>query len=318
MGKGNPLMNQLRGKVGGMVFTRLAGEQVVRARNTQPKNPQTTKQMAQRAAMATCVEFFTRGKKNLFKFAFENKRVGESDYNAFVRANIKTIPVQSKKTLDENGPIFGEIVLSQGSLPQPLFDYSEDFNTGAIQCAPLPHAGEALTIGELSKAIIEANGLQDGDIITIVAIKNDYSSGAQVIDVAIQQKALATIVGVTAWTIKQFTLDVNSAALASTLDIYDNDEIDESDTALVLSSSKCGIQDYFDGSIGMLGVVVSRPTSNGLKVSTTTMKLSANAANAAVVGTSDAWKIWVARNWNTASSLDVQPENILEGSLSEN
>lgn len=318
MGKGNPLMNQLRGKVGGMVFTRLAGEQVVRARNTQPKNPQTTKQMAQRAAMATCVEFFTRGKKNLFKFAFENKRAGESDYNAFVRANIKTIPVQSKKTLDQNGPIFGEIVLSQGSLPQPAFKFDNDAPYGALICSALPHSGEALTIAELSQAIIDVNGLQDGDIITIVGIANKDSQAYTELDVAIDKGYLADPMGATKWIIKQFTLDVTSSDKASTLGIYTSSEITEGATQVPLVLDAEGSVNAEESYIAMLGVIASRPSVTGLKVSSSTLVCGYGALDASGVGQDDAWKIWVARNWNTASSLDVQPENILEGSLSEN
>lgn len=39
MAKGNPLMSQMRGKVGDLVMTRLAGEQITRSRNRHPKNP---------------------------------------------------------------------------------------------------------------------------------------------------------------------------------------------------------------------------------------------------------------------------------------
>lgn len=318
MAKGNLLLGMARGKVGDIVVTRGAGEQISRARNRNPKNPKTTKQMAQRAALATCVEFFTRGRKNLFKFAFENKRKGESDYNAFVRANIGHVPVQSRKTLVENGPVFGEFILSQGSLTQPSFSFGLSSPGGSIYTGKVGTTGAELTIGKLSQLIIDANGYQAGDIITIVAIGNSGGEVAFDLETAIGNKALVGAIVPTSWVIRQFTLDPASSALASTLGIFDLAEVTAQSIALPLSMDvfRLDFQDELD--VDMLGVIVSRNTPNGLKVSTSTCKLSNSANLSAVIGRSDDWKVWVAQHWNEAASLDVAPENILEGSISEN
>lgn len=318
MGKGNLLLGMGRGKVGDLVLTRGAGEQIVRARNRNPKNPQTTKQMAQRAALATVVEFFTRGKRNLFKFAFESKRKGESDYNAFVRANINRVPVQSRKTIVENGPVFGEFVMSQGSLSQPSFDFSGGHSTGALFTAPLPSAGDTLTIGELSSAIIALNGYLDGDIITIVAIHNTGDFIAEEFDSAIDYGELIAAHVPSAWVIRQFTLDSNSTALVSSLGIFNKSAITQGAKYVELDNNVFGVDGEEGGSADMLAVIVSRNTPSGLKVSTSTAKVTAGAVDVMSVGMADDWKIWVAKHWNDATSLDVAPDNILEGSISEN
>lgn len=318
MGKGNLLLGMGRGKVGDLVLTRGAGEQIVRARNRNPKNPQTTKQMAQRAALATVVEFFTRGKRNLFKFAFESKRKGESDYNAFVRANINRVPVQSRKTIVENGPIFGEFVLTQGSLTSPRQGMIEEGTQFALLDLNLGVAGAALTIGKLSQSLINAYGYENGDIITCVAIN---SSTAVVDDIAeaITTGALSSVVNPTSWVVKQFTLDSSSTALVSALGIFNTEAITASSTSVSFLSSMFNDADLDTaGFVAMGAVIVSRNTASGLKVSTTQLTTSVGNADAVSVGMSDEWKIWVAKHWNDATTLDVAPDNILEGSISEN
>lgn len=318
MSKGNVFMGMARGKVGDVVLTRLAGEQVARARNRAPKNPKTTKQMAQRAALATCVEFYTRGVKNLFKFAFESKKPSESDYNAFVRANIGIIPVQSHKSLVENNSVFGPIIMSQGSLTEPEFFYDSDNALGAIACSALPAAGSALTVGQVSKAIADHNGLQDGDIITIVSICANSDQLVGDIEDAIAVGALQDSKAVQKWLVKQFTLDFASTKKAETLGVFNLTTADQGGTSLVLNDA------YFvdlawdeEWSTG-LAVIASRNTANGVKVSTSTMKLGMKTDVASQIGTSNEWRQYVARTWNTSTSLEVAPENILEGSISAN
>lgn len=311
-------MGMARGKVGDVVLTRLAGEQVARARNRAPKNPKTTKQMAQRAALATCVEFYTRGVKNLFKFAFESKKPSESDYNAFVRANIGIIPVQSHKSLVENNSVFGPIIMSQGSLTEPEFFYGQNFVRGSLAVAPLPAAGANLTISQLSKAIADHNGLQDGDIITIVAITAKDDELISVLEQAVAVGALQNDKAVQKWIVKQFTLDFSSTAKAETLGIFEVGDAGAGASTLDLSSDVFADLDYTDEYSTGLAVIASRNTASGVKVSTSTMKLGEAAKKSSDLGTSSEWRQYVARTWNTSTSLDVAPENILQGSISAN
>lgn len=274
--------------------------------------------MAQRAALATVVEFFTRGKRNLFKFAFESKRKGESDYNAFVRANINRVPVQSRKNLVENAPVFGAFVLSQGSLTQPAFWFDGDHPMGVLETRALPAAGAALTIGQLSKAIADLNGLQDGDIITIVGIHSEPERVNSELADAIEYGGLTIPGSAPIWTIRQFTLDMNSEVKVSTLDIFDLENVTAGQQGLNLSTATFMV-DGEDGAFpDMLAVIASRNTPSGLKVSTSTCAIGASGKGVFELGMSDEWKVWVAKHWNDATSLDVAPDNILEGSISEN
>lgn len=311
-------MGMARGKVGDVVLTRLAGEQVARARNRAPKNPKTTKQMAQRAALATCVEFYTRGVKNLFKFAFESKKPSESDYNAFVRANIGIIPVQSHKSLAENNSVFGPIIMSQGSLTEPAFEFSSEYIKGALICRPIPTDGDAMTIGQMSKAIADQNGLQDGDIITLVAVYAYNDTVVSSFEQAVENNGLQAEKAFQKWIVKQFTLDFASTALASTIGLFDVEDMAEGDSELVLKNDVFGYLLHNGSHSAGLAVIASRNTASGVKVSTSVMKQSAAAVTASEVGTSNEWRQYVARTWNTSTSLDVAPENILQGSISAN
>lgn len=318
MSKGNLLFGQGRGKIGDLVLTRVAGEQVARSRNRNPKNPRTTKQMVQRAAMATLVEFFKRGNRNLFKFAFESKKPGESDYNAFVRANINRVPVQSKKTLRENGFVGGEYIMTEGSLPQPAFAFDDSYEFGALMVSPADISADEYTIGDLSRAIIALNGLQDGDIITLVGIENGEAYPNASLEQAKEEGILVRDEGATKWHIRQFTLDVNSKALASTLDFLNMQKYAGGDNAIFLANDFLGGNSATDGVAVMLGVIASRVTTSGVLVSTSQLVCSTLLSTNNEIGLSDEWKIWVAKHYMETTAIDAPAEDILKGSLSEN
>lgn len=193
MAKGNMLQGMARGSVGDVTFTRLKGQQVSRVRNRQPSNPKTQKQMAQRSIFANAVRFFTRGNQNLFKFAFEDKKPNESDYNAFMRNNVMNSVYISKTAIGVTGyPAIGNWMMTNGSLPPiPMHD-----NIAAVEASGYAPTGygctsnhgsqiqfmctnanitnsERGTVAGISKALIQNCYLSAGDIITFVQIYGD-------------------------------------------------------------------------------------------------------------------------------------------------
>lgn len=318
MSKGNLLFGQGRGKIGDLVLTRVAGEQVARSRNRNPKNPRTTKQMVQRAAMATLVEFFKRGNRNLFKFAFESKKPGESDYNAFVRANINRVPVQSKKTLRENGFVGGEYIMTEGSLPQPSFRFDVDAGSGILNAYNLDADAESMTVGDLSKEIIAQNGLQDGDIITIVGISGKWAKTELDIVDAKDSGVLVSGDGSSIWNILQFTLDVNSEELVSSLGIFNMEGYTPGSGEIPFRYQLLNDVDYTADAPCMLTVIASRVTPGGVLVSTSTLACNGHLKQNNIFGSSDEWKIWVAKHFMETTAIDAPAEDILKGSLSAN
>lgn len=113
-------MGYARGAVGDLVFSRVKGNQVTKARNRQPANPKTSKQVYQRAKFINAVRFYQRGVQNLFKFAYEDKTAQESDFNAFMRHNTaRAIPVGKDASEESLYPAISNWITSSGSLNGP-------------------------------------------------------------------------------------------------------------------------------------------------------------------------------------------------------
>lgn len=169
MAKGNMLLGYSRGSVGDVVFYRDGGLQRTRARNRNPRNPKSSKQMLQRSLLANCVKFYKVATAGLFKFGFETKKPNESDYNAFVRVNIKRGVNISKTAFDT--PWYGAIGhwrMTEGSL-QPaenVINASKAYFDLGVQ--PSESVPATPTVGWLSSQLIAAapNRYMVGDIVT--------------------------------------------------------------------------------------------------------------------------------------------------------
>lgn len=168
------LKGQLRGRIGNTWFSHAKnskGRPVTRAGsiNENPSNPKTFEQMKQRAKFANAVKFYTRATQNFFRFAFEDKRANESDYNAFMRHNIDRSYVLPKSSVDESMfPALGNRwLMSQGTLPLTLsLDTIWDKSKGTIISLYV----DSPQIDQSLETWINDGVLQKGDIITIVLI----------------------------------------------------------------------------------------------------------------------------------------------------
>lgn len=170
MAHGNMLLGYARGSVGDVTFTRTNGNQVARARNRRPKNPRSNSQMMQRSLFASAVKMYQLAVANFFRFAFEDRKPHESDYNAFMRHNVKHgTNITQACFNDRKYPAIGDWIFAQGSLPQ--MDYQQQDNnlrwyTGIKNDAsnqPIP-----LTVADLSKLLTAYAGYLVGDMITSV------------------------------------------------------------------------------------------------------------------------------------------------------
>lgn len=86
--------------------------------------------MLQRAKFANAVKFYKKAVQNFFKFAFEDKKKSESDYNAFMRHNVMNSTLLMKGNVDDAYfPALGRWQMSSGSLPNP-FDIGKDETSG--------------------------------------------------------------------------------------------------------------------------------------------------------------------------------------------
>lgn len=290
MSQGNMLLGYARGSVGDVTFYRSGGSQRARARNRKPNNPRSSGQMTQRAKFASAVKFYKRAVSNFFRFAYQDKKGNESDYNAFMRHNIQGAPLISKTAFDKQGyPALGNWVLSYGEL-QPL-NYLAGENGSTIEL-PDNFTANPSTLGELSQGLIDSGFYEQGDIITVVMI-----------DITGSPLPTATPTGVytTAWVTAQFRVDYNST-----------DSLNNLGLGIVTVITESGIRMLNFASHSAFAVIVSRNTSGGLKVSTSELVYDAQTGLALFNAYSDDnYKAEVLQDWQTSL------EAILQGSLSD-
>lgn len=256
MSKGNVILGYGRGSIGDMVLTRLKGQQITKARNRQPANPRTALQMRQRAGFIAPLKFYTRGIKNLFQFAFTDKRLKESDYNAFMRINVGGgFPLTPTEFQMLGFPALGSWVMSRGSLSAiPIEMVGAHSNNLGIR---VTNEFSGREVGDFSHFLV-GNGFADvGDIITIVIVR---AEGTAVTETSISVDEGAEV----RWYVNQIKVDLNSQKPMSI-------------AMPAVQAYKVGDKHYFgisaesaqinETTVGMT-VIRSKITSKGLRVST--------------------------------------------------
>lgn len=164
MAKGNMLLGYARGAVGNLVFSRVKGNEVTKARNRQPANPKTSKQVYQRAKFLNAVNFYKRGVQNLFKFAYEDKTQQESDFNAFMRHNVsRAIPVGKTSATEPLYPAISNWITSVGSLNGPQAVIGQEYDSLLAENRSL---GRTYAQGEHNVVFDGESAAQPSDEIT--------------------------------------------------------------------------------------------------------------------------------------------------------
>lgn len=242
MAKGNMLLGYARGAVGNLVFSRVKGNEVTKARNRQPANPKTSKQVFQRAKFLNAVNFYKRGVQNLFKFAYEDKTQQESDFNAFMRHNVsRAIPVGKGSSADSLYPAISNWITSVGSLNGAqavigfngtvdeltegrLFavgTYNQDIISGSGSGTDISedvqfYAGFKLssavtTFGSLcSQLKAQYPDLQEGDIVTITLIHQIIQGIGEPATLMPTAYGVEGAINAPAWRFAQFAIDSSS------------------------------------------------------------------------------------------------------------
>lgn len=242
MAKGNMLLGYARGAVGNLVFSRVKGNEVTKARNRQPANPKTSKQVYQRAKFLNSVNFYKRGVQNLFKFAYEDKTQQESDFNAFMRHNVsRAIPVGKNSATESVYPAISNWITSVGSLNGPQaaigFDGTADeltegrmFALGTFNEDIISGSGSGTEVSEdvgfkagfkLSSAVTTFGNLcsqlkaqypdlQEGDIVTITLIHQIIQGIGEPLAIMPSAYGSEGAISAPAWRFAQFAIDSSS------------------------------------------------------------------------------------------------------------
>lgn len=259
MSKGSLFFGNASGKLGQVVLSTVKGQQIARAWQPRVSNPKTSQQQLQRAKFANSVKFFRRAQQNLFKFAFEDKRKKESDYNAFMRHNVVSSAVLDRIVYDNyNWPALADNwLLSYGSLGEINAD-NDVSSKEYVQLLSLSlGTGEVanLTIASASQAFVRDYNAVNGDFVTLVGVKSDVKSLTMDTKYAPE------------WHIMQFVVDTtNTAKLIENLKKQDDTAAnffakDGTDPGNIILS-------YENDGCAWLGIILSRVTANGVKVST--------------------------------------------------
>ena len=270
MAKGNMLQGMARGSVGDIVFSRAGGQQLARVRNRAPKNPKTQRQTYQRASFLEPAKFYAKGIQQLFKFAFENKAVKESDYNCFMRMNASRGILMTKSMNDnQNYPKIGKFYMTFGNLPMiPTTKVSESVSkVPQVETSITPGVSSITTIKALSDILMGfSTAIQNGDILTLLVIKSYANAQTQAPYMSLISDDSPE------WYISQIRIDnTNENPLPANLMA----NITTSGYLYLFNSEVTNSGDIYLGNI-----CISRVTMGGVTVSPSTLALSTGALSA--------------------------------------
>lgn len=274
-----------KGKLAGATIYKAKAGTVMRE-IVKPTNTKTTAQMRQRALFATCVKFYKHAQQRLFKFAFEDKKKAESDYNAFVRHNVKRSTIYAKPQSDNPMfPALSPFELTYGSL-NPL---AAHFNVDGDTVIADSLQGEATTQGDVFKLLIDNLDYQAGDFLTIVGIESSISSIDDEPEVAPR------------WVIKQYRLDPSDSTplTSSNFKFEDGDILYD------------GVTDNPSNACAVCAIVSRNIAGNGVKVSSSVLSLNELANDIYVTSKNEDYIAQALNSWGATG------EAILQGSLFE-
>lgn len=178
MSKGSLFWAKASGKLGEVVLSQVKGQQISRAYQPKVANPRSTGQTLQRVKFSNAVKFYKHATQALFKFAYEDKRPTESDYNAFMRKNSNVAAYVTRESyLNQFYPAIGnQFLLADGSLPSlPLVKNDAkgiELSLGTEDFASNTDA----TVAELSSRFIKLYNFAEGDILTFVTVQNSEAA----------------------------------------------------------------------------------------------------------------------------------------------
>lgn len=265
MAKGNIILGYLRGSIGDITFFRAGGQQLSRARNRAPSNPRTVAQMDQRAKMACAVKFFSQVGANFFKYAFEGKKEQESYFNAFVKNNIYTggyIGKQASRVYDF--PALGNWQISSGTLPEITAPFPQTVRGVAFSVGTVSATAKT-TISDLTTALISSNSSRwrEGDILTCLCYCATNYATLPTIYTDLGNRAYTAL-----WQIRLSTSNTDTLPSIEfpLLDMSFDCQLDSNGLSFVGSSGA-----EYTNNLYCFGLVHSRNTANGLKVSSSTL-----------------------------------------------
>ena len=161
----NGILKKLNGSAGSLTFKQYAGQTVVSEKISVVKKSNTPMQMRQRTKWGNVIQMY-KGICPLINYGFESKPVGKSDYNMFMKVNMKGSDIYlTREEVAGGGCIAAPYQLTQGTLPSIVIVGSGD------------NARTDIKLGDLT---IDAETLVKDFAIAVVSNNLDYDFGDQI------------------------------------------------------------------------------------------------------------------------------------------
>ena len=193
MAKDNLFLGFGRGSVGDVVFYRANGQQVSRARNRSPKNPQSPLQLLQRVVTKTTAMAFSL-LQEICNHSFQGYAEGTPNQSRFMKLNVARFREQLSAEINSGDPDdilgsassnfatkqasqveFNPYIISEGSLGTIAVQWGDGLQT--------PNFMVGVNLGTASPSysdVVAALGLQAGDQLTFIALSiDDTTEGGQ-------------------------------------------------------------------------------------------------------------------------------------------
>lgn len=307
MSKGSLFFGNASGKLGQVVLTTVKGQQIARAWQPKVANPRTSSQQTQRAKFANAVKFYRRATSNLFKFAFEDKRKTESDYNAFMRHNVDRAMIIDRASYDNVAyPAIGyNWLMSAGSLGNvaPSADGELD---NRVTFSQVEFTGtkepSALTVADVSQSFMLQLGALEGDYVTVVAVN---ASIKKINDVPSNLPE---------WSIVQFRID-STDNTHNLMDIIKEQKGENWGATITKISDTNYISATNMSGSAWMAVILSRVTTGGVLVSTSDLVGSKVANDIYLASLQLGYRSAALNSWNRKSEAILKGAIFKESSL---
>lgn len=155
-------------KLGGVVLYTRAGETVARELAPAIQNPRTESQMSQRVRLANVVNFY-KASASWMRGAFESKPAKQSDYNAFVSANLTASEVALTKSEAATGAaIVAPYRVTAGSLPSISWTSTDTSTPVSSLIVGNFDFGSATTVGQFASGLLANNNIPAGAQLSVI------------------------------------------------------------------------------------------------------------------------------------------------------
>ena len=161
----NGILKKLNGSAGSLTFKQVNGQTVVSEKATTVKNSRTPAQQRQRTKWGNVVQMY-KGICPLINYGYEAKPAGCSDYNMFMKANMKLTDIYlTRDEVAGGGCIAAPYQLTQGTLPSIVTSGEGDNVRTDISLGDLTINTET-TVKDFAQAVVSNNADYDyGDQI---------------------------------------------------------------------------------------------------------------------------------------------------------